>query len=164
MKVTGFYHYLWVIKVGKAKGVEKKIVVTDTWLYSLFIRLIAPMKKSLKAALLSALVFPGVGHFSLKSHLIGLIFSSTALVGLYFVFVNILEKAQTIVEKIERGEVALDIPSISTMLTEQTSAEAQSMSIAVWVFIIAWLVSIIDSYRLGRAIDNQAKSDNSHSK
>ena len=33
------------------------------------------MKANLKAALLTAIIYPGAGHFSLKKHLIGAIFA-----------------------------------------------------------------------------------------
>ncbi len=61
------------------------------------------MKKSMKAALLSALVYPGTGHFSLKKYTWGGIFAGTFSVPLYFMITDIISKAEQVVEQIKSG-------------------------------------------------------------
>jgi hypothetical protein len=112
------------------------------------------MKKSNKAVLLSALVFPGAGHFLLKKHISGAILATASLAALYLIISNMLERAQQIADKILSGEVNLDEAAIAELLSRQPSGgESQLLDIAWIVLIISWLTGIVDSYRCGRAQD-----------
>ena len=118
------------------------------------------MKKSTKAALLSALVFPGMGHFHLKKYIPGVVLAGSVFAGLYFLITKTLERTLHIADKIQGGEVQPDIAAISALLLEQpTGAEAQLLNAATAVLIISWLISIVDSYRIGRAQDKDAEVD-----
>lgn len=110
------------------------------------------MSKSIKAALLSALVFPGAGHFYLKKHLSGVILTGAALASLAVVISQAVARATQIAEKIRLGEVPLDIAAISELISKQpTGTAADQLNIATTVLIIIWLIGIIDAYRIGRA-------------
>ncbi|MGL1957449.1 MAG: hypothetical protein OCD00_09065 [Colwellia sp.] len=114
------------------------------------------MKSSSKAALLSALVFPGAGHYSLKKTLHSTIIASTALLCLYIILSTLIEKAQTIAEKIQTGEIILDVEAISAELHSHAfSGDIQRINIALSVLIFVWLFSIFDSYRLGLKTDKE---------
>lgn len=109
------------------------------------------MTKSLKAALLSALIFPGVGHFFLKKNLSGIALSGIALSGLYCIVSQMVERALQITDKIQHGEIPLDVAAISELISKQpTGADAKLLNIASTVLIISWLIGIVDSYRVGR--------------
>jgi len=108
------------------------------------------MKSSSKALLLSALVFPGAGHYSLKKNRHSVVIASTAMLCLYIVFSKIIEKAQEIAEKIQTGEIAIDIEAISQELHSHAfSGDIQQINLALAVLIFIWLWAIFDSYRLG---------------
>ncbi|MFT6050615.1 MAG: hypothetical protein ACI9B9_000253 [Halioglobus sp.] len=110
------------------------------------------MKKSTKAALLSACIFPGVGHLFLKKHIAGIVLMSTSLIAIYYLASTAMEKALQITEKIQRGDISLDIATITELVTKQPAGtNAQLIDIATYTFIICWVISIVDSYRLGRA-------------
>ncbi len=109
------------------------------------------MSKSIKAAMLSALVFPGVGHFYLKKHIPGIVLAGTALASLYFVISRMVEKALGIAEQIQRGEVPLDVAIITELVSRQpTGTDAGLLDFAWTVLVISWLIGIADSYRVGR--------------
>ena len=109
------------------------------------------MSKSIKAALLSALVFPGAGHFFLKKYISGLVIVSASLGSLYYLITKTIERALLISEKIQSGEMPLDVVAITELVSKQLpGSEAQAQSIATTVLLISWLVGIIDSYRVGR--------------
>jgi hypothetical protein len=109
------------------------------------------MSKAIKAALLSAVVFPGTGHFFLKKHVVGSLLAVAALASLYLVISRMVERALLIVEKIQRGEVQLDVAAIAELISKQpTGTDAQLLNIAWAVLIISWLIGIVDSYRVGR--------------
>jgi len=109
------------------------------------------MNKSTKAVLLSALVFPGAGHFFLKKYISGAVLVGAALGSLYYLITKTVERALQISEKIQSGEVQLDVVGISELVSKQISGtETQAQNIATAVLFISWLVGVIDSYRAGR--------------
>ena len=110
----------------------------------------------MKAALLSAFVFPGVGHFLLKKYIRGAVLAGTAIAGLYLLIAKTVEMALQVTEKIQSGEALLDAATITELVSKQaTATETQLLNIAAAVFIISWLVGIVDSYRVGRAQDKK---------
>jgi len=114
------------------------------------------MTKSNKAALLSALVFPGVGHFFLKKYISATVLAGAAFGGIYYLLATMVERALQITAKIQTGEIPINVTGITELVSKQsTGAEAQLQNIATAVFTICWLIGIIDSYRVGRAQDKE---------
>ncbi|MCX5870761.1 MAG: hypothetical protein NTY00_09050 [Deltaproteobacteria bacterium] len=112
------------------------------------------MKKSMKAALLSAFVFPGVGHIYLKRYMPGVVLVGASLAGCYYVISKTVERALQIVGKIQSSDVQLDVTAITELVSKQsTGTEAQLINIATTVIFICWIIGIIDSYRVGRGQD-----------
>lgn len=106
----------------------------------------------MKAVLLSAFVYPGAGHILLKKYFSSVILIAAASVAVYIVISNVLSKAMLISDKIVNGEVQPDIVAIRELIiTLQTPAEIQAVNTAMVILIITWLIGIIDSYRIGRA-------------
>ena len=113
----------------------------------------------MKAALLSAFVFPGVGHFFLKKYVLGTVLAGTAFTGLCFLIAKTVERALQIAEKIQSGEVQLDTVTIAELVSKQpTGTEAQLLNIATAVLVISWLMGIVDSYRVGRTQDKDVEA------
>ncbi len=109
------------------------------------------MTKSTKAALLSALVFPGAGHLFLKKYVSAVVLASTAFIGVYYLTMTMVERALQITQKIQTGEIPLDVIGITELVSKQSSGdETQLINIATTAFVIVWLIGIIDSYRIGR--------------
>lgn len=113
------------------------------------------MKTSVKVALSSGLIFPGVGHFMLKCYRRGIIIFSLAMVSLVFILTNTVQKTFSILTKIENGAVPLDAQSI-TQLIAQTQAESHSvlLNTMLSMMVISWIVGIFDAYRLGKLKDD----------
>ncbi len=112
------------------------------------------MKRSTKAVLLSALVFPGVGHIFLRKYIPGVALVGASFAAIYYLMSKTVEKALQITEKIQSGDVQLDVEAITELISKQsTGTEAQLLNIATAAFIICWLIGIIDSYRVGCAQD-----------
>jgi predicted histidine transporter YuiF (NhaC family) len=113
------------------------------------------VKRSTKAALLSALVFPGVGHLYLKRYVIGIFLSGGAASATYFIVSSVVSKAFVIAEKIQSESLSLDVNAIASLVSEQShGAVGSSMSIATIALIVFWIIGIIDSYRQGRVDEN----------
>jgi len=114
------------------------------------------VKKSTKAALLSALVFPGVGHFFLKKYITGVILAGASFAAIYYLTSKTVEKVLQITEKIQSGGVPLDVEAITELVSQQsTGADTQLLNIATATFIICWLIGIIGSYRAGTGATKQ---------
>jgi TM2 domain-containing membrane protein YozV len=109
------------------------------------------VKRSTKAVLLSALVFPGVGHLYLKRFVIGILLSGGAASTTYFIVSSAMSKALDIAETIQREGLSLDANAIALLVSEQSrGAEGSFSSIATIALLVFWIIGIVDSYRLGR--------------
>lgn len=112
------------------------------------------MKKSTKAALLSALIFPGAGHLFLKKYIQAIALAGTAFSAAYYLVSKSVEQAMLIVEKLESGVIQPDAAAITELLEKQaTGPDAQALDIATAIIIISWLIGIISSYLTGCAQD-----------
>jgi hypothetical protein len=108
------------------------------------------MNKPLKAALFSALIFPGAGQLLLKKYISATYFAVFAGVGLYFLFSNLMSRAQDIIDKVQRGEVSADLATITELVNQQSSIASDSLSPALIILLVAWLVSVVEAYRIGK--------------
>ncbi|GLS90138.1 hypothetical protein GCM10007916_12050 [Psychromonas marina] len=109
------------------------------------------MNRSVKALLLSTLLYPGSGHFFLKRHLVGCMFAVLFSVPLLFLLDEIVTKTNQVITQIENGYIPLDIAAITDALTGILSdTEGQTLTLNVYVMSVVWVVSAIDAYRLGK--------------
>ncbi|MDO6837016.1 hypothetical protein Q4596_15385 [Pseudoalteromonas carrageenovora] len=109
------------------------------------------MKKDLKAALLTAVVYPGAGHFSLKKHLIGSIFAGVFSILLILTLRDIFAIAQCTANELVSGKIPMTIVGI-LKAAQQPSDECAKLAQYKYVplMVIVWALSIVDAYRLGR--------------
>jgi len=108
------------------------------------------MRRSSKAALLSGLIFPGVGHMFLKRYERGSILMILALLALSAIVARALERAQSIMDRINSGEIPLETAAITDMVTTASSGAASlAENVALIALLACWLIGIVDSYRLG---------------
>ena len=110
------------------------------------------MKRSSKAALLSGLVFPGIGHMVLKQYLRGSVLMLSALVAFSVIVTRIFQRALTIVDRINSGDIPIETGAIAELVSNSTTGvDSFIENTAVIVLAACWLIGIIDSYRLGVA-------------
>ncbi|MGS0690055.1 DUF6677 family protein [Shewanella sp. 0m-4] len=113
------------------------------------------MKTSIKAALLSAFICPGSGHFYLKKYAMGKVLLVTTVTSLCFLLWHAYQRAQIISQQILNGEIPLELNAIYSAVTQAPLGnEALYINIATMGFILAWVIGIIDSYRLGKQLDD----------
>ena len=88
----------------------------------------------------------------------GTVLAAATVVSLYFLISTAVERVLTITAEIQRGEVQLDVAAIMELVLRQPMGnEAQLLNIASAVLLLAWLISIVDSYRIGRAQGNSLR-------
>lgn len=113
------------------------------------------LKRATKAALLSGLVFPGVGHLVLKHYVRGSILMLGSLAALWILVSVTVERAQSIVDRIVGGEIPMDAGAITQAVTDSSQGPDSLMSNAAFIVLVAcWVIGIIDSYRAGRRLEN----------
>lgn len=112
------------------------------------------MSKAQTAALFSAFIFPGSGHLYLKKNIQGIILAGVTVVCLYFLLVNVYDMAQTINAQIMSGEIPLNIVSVTEAVVKQVeNSQLHQLNIFTISLVLFWIISIFDSYRLGRIAD-----------
>jgi len=110
------------------------------------------MKKTTKAILASAFVFPGVGQLLLKRHFLAITFISSALCATAVILHYVIDAAMTISERIISGEVEPDILLIRQLIIEQqANSSTLLVTISTWGLVIVWLISVLDAYLAGKA-------------
>ena len=107
------------------------------------------MSTALRAALLSALIFPGVGHFSLKKPLQGSLLFGISGVGLAFFMTLVMDLTKRLSIKLTSGELPLDVVAIREQVAQQLAVNEHGIGIVSWVLLICWLVGVVDAYRIG---------------
>tara|TARA_R110002072_G_scaffold140765_1_gene285139 strand:+ start:5624 stop:5968 length:345 start_codon:yes stop_codon:yes gene_type:complete len=114
------------------------------------------MKLSIKAALFSALVFPGSGYFIVKSKTKAWLCVISVLCILVIFMLEAVHKAQLIAQKIVSGHISYEISALQEQILLMPGRfDANIITSATWLIIILWLISTVDSYRLGRSIESQ---------
>ena len=88
----------------------------------------------------------------LKHYLRGSILMLSALVAFSVIVTRVFQRALTIVDRIDSGDIPLETGAIAEVVSNSTSgADGFIESTAVIVLGACWLIGIIDSYRLGVA-------------
>lgn len=95
------------------------------------------------AALLSALVFPGVGQWYLSRRRLALLFAVPALVAGFVYFDFALEEANAVAGQVLSGSVPLDPAAIAAKVDAQPSSWAVTLS--GWVFVVCWVGSVAEA-------------------
>lgn len=112
------------------------------------------MKKSVKAALLSGLLFPGLGHLSLKERRRGWILVGTSLLAIVAMVQIATQQAVAVVDDMMSSGVALDSASITQMIDASSSKTGGLLANCCLLILLAcWLFGIVDSFRLGALQD-----------
>jgi ABC-type spermidine/putrescine transport system permease subunit I len=115
------------------------------------------MNNSLKAALLSGLVFPGLGQIFLKHYKRAAVIILAVFGSLALVIVKATQLALTILEKIESEGRLIDIDSI-TEATSQATASILTINFGFLLIIICWIIGTVDAYRVGKKKDKEENS------
>ena len=117
------------------------------------------MNNSLKGALLSGLVFPGLGQIILKHYQRGIALMVMVLVSLLVIVVKATQQAFIILEKIELEGGPIDMSAISNAATQSsTTSDNFIFNVVAILIIICWIVGVVDAYRIGKKRDKKEHS------
>ena len=108
------------------------------------------MNKAIKAALLSAFIFPGSGQLYLKRYWRGLLIMMLIVVGLSVIIMRATIAVLDTLKVIQGNGQPIDMEKISR-LVETSSANIFADNSIILVFLAAcWIFSVVDAYRIGR--------------
>jgi hypothetical protein len=117
------------------------------------------LNNSLKGALLSGLIFPGLGQVALKHYKRGGVIMLTVIISMAVVVVKAVQHALAILEKIE---LEGGIISMGTILNAATQASADSgrltFNLPFLLIGVCWIIGTVDAYRIGKRKDIEQRS------
>lgn len=108
----------------------------------------SPLSKRNLALLLSALVFPGSGHFVLGRKARGCLFLVPALVALLLVLRQIMARLDQVMAQIDSGALPLDVQLIVEKVDALSANDGPAMTVAMSVLVACWIGSLIDTWFL----------------
>ena len=108
----------------------------------------SPLSKRNLALLLSALVFPGSGHFVLGRKVRGCLFLVPALVALLLVLRQIMARLDQVMAQIDSGALPLDVQLIVEKVDALAANDGPAMTVAMSVLVACWIGSLIDTWFL----------------
>ena len=114
------------------------------------------MKYAMKGALLSGLVFPGLGQLVLRQYRRGAILVLAVLISLSVIVVVTVQQALDMLEMIEAQGEAIDINAISSAaVMESAQSVSPAVNMLILFVIVCWIAGTVDAYRIGKKIDLQ---------
>ena len=117
------------------------------------------MKSSVKGALLSGLVFPGLGQIALKRYKRGVLIIAATLASLFGLVAKGVQLALAILEKIQSEGGAIDMTAISEAANQASTPSGSLIFNLVFLLVIlCWVIGIVDAYLIGRKKDIEEKS------
>lgn len=123
------------------------------------------MSNSLKAALLSGLVFPGLGQVVLKRYRRGVVLMLIVLACLSIVVVKAVQQAFSILKRIELAGGTINMDAISNAVTQSsTNSDSLVFNSILLLIIVCWILGVVDAYRIGkkRDLEEQTTSQGSN--
>ena len=109
------------------------------------------MDRSLKAALLSALVFPGVGHLYLRRPLRACVFLLPALLAALYFASAVIEPIMAVALQVQSGVLPFDPIVIEARLQRDAGRASPLVNLAAIVMLACWAGAAADAWLAGRA-------------
>ena len=112
------------------------------------------MKNETKAILLSAFVFPGLGHLFIKKYYYGALLVSLALLALSFLIYVSVQRAYALIEQILADDSGLDLANFDLaalleMVKMQSGvAQADLTTYVTMALLLIWALSVADLVRI----------------
>ena len=141
---------VWNYTIGGYQG----IIIGGRWV----------MKTAIKAALLSALVFPGTGQMYLKRYVRGLIPMVLTLTGMGVLIVQATVGALQELDKMQSQGGLVDLNAVANRAAASSASGDWYSPLIVPMIVVCWLFSVIDAYMLGKGKEpptapNRAKGE-----
>lgn len=107
-------------------------------------------KSSFKVALLSGLVFPGLGYLSIKMYRRAALTIIPAIIFFIGLVQVIMMKAQALMDLLISGKVAPDMVSMLEAMQSISGLNMGWQDYAGYGFMLCWSISVFDGIRLAK--------------
>jgi hypothetical protein len=117
------------------------------------------MNSSLKGALLSGLVFPGLGQVVLKYYKRGAFLMASVIICMTVMVVRAVQYALDVLATLGPTVGVPDLDSIAEAARQAAAASDNTLfNLAFFLILLIWAFSIVDAYRMGKKKDLQEDS------
>jgi TM2 domain-containing membrane protein YozV len=117
------------------------------------------MKNSLKGALLSGLVFPGLGQIILKHYKRGIVLMLTVSASLIVIAIKAAQYTFSVLEKIELEGGVIDLKTITDAAARASStSDSLVFNLGFLLIVACWIFGIVDAYRIGKKMDLESSA------
>ena len=118
------------------------------------------MKESARGALLSGLVYPGLGQLILGQITYGVLFALLTTVGLCVFLYLIIQRAAGAIDQIFPllANNELDFNTLKELLSRESTGGWGAETISIIVITGCWLAAIVHAYIVGSKIDSPSQS------
>jgi len=113
------------------------------------------MKASLKGALLSGLVFPGMGQIALKRYKRGIALILATMIGMIAMIAKGVQIALGTLDKLAADGGVIDMNTMTAATRAVTASDSLILNGAFFLIVTCWIFGIIDAYFIGRKKDNK---------
>lgn len=113
------------------------------------------MQRAVRAALLSAFVFPGAGHLYLRRPKRACLFLLPALVAAIWFASDLMNRATKLADQVLAGTLPLDPAALAARLEAQGGA-SHTATVCGVVLVLCWAGSIIDSFVVAHGAPRRA--------
>ena len=114
------------------------------------------MNNAMKGALLSGLVFPGLGQLVLRHYRRGLVIMLAVLISLSVIVIKAVHYARIILENIEMQGDVIDMTAISNAATrESLQSGSVTLNLLMVFIIVCWIAGTVDAYIIGKKKDRE---------
>jgi TM2 domain-containing membrane protein YozV len=114
------------------------------------------MNNAIKGALLSGLVFPGLGQLVLRQYRRGILIMLTVSISLSVIVVKAILIARDILQKVELQGDVIDLNAITDAASrESLQSGSITLNFLLIIIIICWIAATVDAYRSGRKLDRE---------
>ncbi len=109
------------------------------------------MKASIKAALISALLFPGLGHLALRPRRTGrgMLFLLPTAAAVLYLLSSMLQLVSQLQDELNDGKLALD-PFAILDRVHASGIDNPATNLAAAVMLVGWIGALIDVLWLGK--------------
>ncbi len=112
------------------------------------------MNNSLKGALLSGLIIPGLGQLVFKRYVRGTVMMITVLISVTVLTIKTVQISLAILKKVQLGDEGINFTTISNIAFQaSTSYEGLTFNLLFLIIFACWIFGVVDAYMIGRKID-----------
>jgi hypothetical protein len=112
------------------------------------------MNHSFKAAVLSGLVFPGLGQVVLKQYKRGVVLALAFSAFLLGIVVTLSRRAMVLLDRIQWEGGFIDLSTISEAVARVSQSSDDRILTGLFLALLAsWIVGVVDAYLIGRKQD-----------